>query len=83
MIEETHGLKKLEMLYEILRGYPGECQFELLLCLADGRKVSCRCDNFRMANNAEMRGRVEELLGAENFRLITAKPSASNGRGRA
>ena len=66
VIEETHGLKKLEMLYEILRGYPGECQFELLLWLADGRKISCRCDTFRIANNPEMRGRVEELLGAEN-----------------
>ena len=81
VVEESHGVKKLEMLYEILRGYPGECQFELLLCLADGRKISCRCDTFRIANNAEMRGRVEELLGAENFRLITAKPGAGNGRG--
>ena len=79
VMEEAHGVKKLEMLYEILRGYPGECPFELLLWLADGRKISCHCDNFRMANNAEMRGRVEELLGAENFRLITAKPTVGNG----
>jgi len=82
VVEESHGTKKLEMLYEILRGYPGECLFELLLCLADGRKVSCRCETIRVANNPEMRGRVEELLGAENFRLITARPSAGNGRGR-
>ena len=86
VVEKLHGAKKLEMLYEILRGYPGECQFELLLCLADGRKVSCRCETFRIANSPEMRGRVEELLGAENFRLITARPAArtaaGNGRGR-
>ncbi|MGO9109881.1 MAG: DNA polymerase III subunit alpha [Thermoguttaceae bacterium] len=82
VVEESHGVKKLEMLYEILRGYPGECPFELLLSLSDGRKISCRCDTFRIANNAEMRGRVEELLGAENFRLITARPGGSNGRGR-
>ena len=82
MVEESQGAKKLEMLYEILRGYPGECPLELLLWLADGRKISCRCDTFRIANNAEMRGRVEELLGAENFRLITARPAVSNGRGR-
>jgi hypothetical protein len=75
-------VKKLEMLHEILRGYPGDSQFELVLCLADGRKVSCRCETFRIANNAEMRSRVEELLGADNFRLITARPSAGNGRGR-
>ena len=79
VVEETHGVKKLEMLHEILRGYPGDCPFELLLCLADGRKISCRCDTFRIANNAEMRGRVEELLGAENFRLITSKPTMGNG----
>ena len=66
------------MLYEILRGYPGECQFELLLWLADGRNI-LPCDTFRIANNAEMRGRVEELLGAENFRLITSKPAMGNG----
>ena len=80
VLEETHGLKKLEMLHEILRGYPGECQVELLLCLADGRRISCRCDTFRVANDAEMRGRVESLLGAENLRLITARPSGGNGR---
>ncbi len=82
VLEETHGLKKLEMLHEILRGYPGECQVELLLCLADGRRISCRCDTFRVANDAEMRGRVESLLGAENLRLITARPSGGNGRSR-
>ena len=82
VIEETHGLKKLEMLHEILRGYPGECPLELSLCLADGRKVACRCDNFRVANNPEMRSRVEELLGAENFRLVTGRAGGGNGRGR-
>ncbi len=67
LIEETHGAKKLEMLYEILRGYRGNVPFELLLALTDGRKISCRCDTFRVANNPEMRNRVEELLGAGEF----------------
>ena len=58
VIEETHGVKKLEMLHEILRGYRGEVPFELSLALADGRKVACRCDNFRIANHPEMRSRV-------------------------
>jgi DNA polymerase III subunit alpha len=85
VVEEAHGVKKLEMLYEILRGYPGKVPFDLVLCLADGRKISCRCDTFRVANDPQMRDRVEELLGAENFRLLTARPSAGvgNGRGRA
>ena len=82
VVEETHGVKKLEMLYEILRGYRGEVPFELALALTDGRKITCRCDNFRVANNPEMRGRVEELLGAENIRLITGRSGGGNGRGR-
>jgi DNA polymerase-3 subunit alpha len=82
VIEETHGVKKLEMLHEILRGYPGECQVELVLCLADGKRVPCRCDNFRVAINPEMRSRVEQLLGADNFRLLTKTPVRGNGSSR-
>jgi DNA polymerase-3 subunit alpha len=80
--EAAHGVKKLEMLYEILRGYRGEVPLELALSLADGRKITCRCDTFRVANNPEMRSRVEDLLGAENFRLLTGR-AGGNGRGRA
>jgi DNA polymerase-3 subunit alpha len=71
VFEETHGPKKLEMLHEILRGYPGEGQLELVLCLADGKRVACTCDNFRVAINPQMQNRVEELLGPDNLRLIT------------
>ena len=81
LVEETHGAKKLEMLYEILRGYPGKVPFELALALADGRRVSCRCDKLRVANSPEMRSRVEELLGAENIKLVTGRPGG-NARGR-
>ena len=80
--EAAHGVKKLEMLHEILRGYPGECQLELTICLADGSRVRCNCDNFRIANTPEMRSRVEQLIGAENFQLVTATPSRSNGPSR-
>jgi DNA polymerase-3 subunit alpha len=81
LLEETHGPKKLEMLYEILRGYPGNCQLQLLLCLADGAKVLCNCEQLRVAINAEMRTRLDELLGPGHFRLMTAKPGG-NGQGR-
>jgi DNA polymerase-3 subunit alpha len=82
VVEEAHGMKKLEMLHEILRGYRGDVTFELSLALADGRKIACRCDNFRIANHPEMRSRVEDLLGAENIRLITGRAGGGNGRGR-
>ncbi len=87
IIEESHGPKTLEMLREILVGYPGKCDMELALCLADGSRVSCKCGNIKVAYNSEMQGRVDQLLGPGNFRLITASPAPSsggrsNGRGR-
>ena len=33
LLEEVHGLSGLEQLYEILRGYPGNCELQLLICL--------------------------------------------------
>jgi len=84
--EEKHGLKRLDQLHEILRGYPGSCDVQLSLWLADGKRVHCKCDDFRVEINAEMLTRVDQLLGTGNFRLVTAMPSAApsggNGRGR-
>ena len=68
-------------LHEVLRGYPGNCELQLLLCLADGSRVSCRCDGMKVAVSEPMRSRVEALCGRGNLRLLTASPnSASNGR---
>ncbi len=80
--EETHGLPKLEQLYEILRGYPGNCELQLRLHLADGRRVACKCDRLRLSVSTEMRGRVDELLGPGHFVLLTANSAGGNsGRG--
>ena len=82
--EEGHGQQKLEQLHEILRGYPGSCSLELHVCLSDGSRVRCDCDEFRVAVNDEMRTRVEQLLGPGNLRLLTAAanggPRRGNGR---
>ncbi len=80
--EETHGLPKLEQLHEILRSYPGNCELQLRLHLADGRRVACKCDGLGLAVSSEMRGRVDQLLGPGHFRLLTAAPpSIAGGRG--
>jgi hypothetical protein len=53
----------------------------LMLCLADGSRVACKCDGMTVAVNSEMRARVDQLLGSGNFRLLTAPPAgASPGR---
>jgi DNA polymerase III subunit alpha len=86
VLEESHGTEKLELLHEVLRSYPGNCELQLLLCLADGSRVSCRCDKMRLAVNPEMQSRVDDLLGPGNVRLLTAAPTGSasgrpNGQG--
>jgi DNA polymerase-3 subunit alpha len=87
VIEQAHGLQTLEGLHEILRGYPGTCELELTICMADGSRAACKCDNLRLSVNPEMQARVDQLLGPGNFRLLTAPPTAAttgrpNGRSR-
>ena len=82
--ERAHGEKALDHLREIVRGYPGNCDFQIVLALTDGSKVFCECDGVHVSTDAEMRARIEELLGPGNFRWLAAPPqlkSASNGRG--
>jgi len=70
--ESKHGQRGLEQLYEILRGYPGSCQVELLLSLADGSRVPCQCEKIRVELNNEMRSRVDALLGPGCTHLLAA-----------
>lgn len=85
LVDETkHGERGLEMLREIVRGYPGDCSFQLVLALADGSRVFCNCDDVKVELNAEMRTRIDDLLGPGNLRLLAAPPQAKaapNGRG--
>ncbi|HLA83354.1 MAG TPA: DNA polymerase III subunit alpha [Thermoguttaceae bacterium] len=77
IIEQAHGQRGLEQLHEILRGYPGACPLHLHLALADGTQVTCRCKK-GVEINAEMRRRVDELLGPGNVRMVAA--TRGNGR---
>jgi DNA polymerase-3 subunit alpha len=77
LLENVHGTAGVDQLYEILRGYPGNCRLNLVICLADGTRVRCPCERPRVAITQEMRRRVEEFLGTENVRLL-AGHSATN-----
>ena len=84
VLEETHGPRGLEQLYEVLRGYPGSGELQLTVCLADGTRVSCECERLRVKIDPEMRRRVEELVGPGNVRLLPSSarsgpPRASSG----
>ena len=78
--EGVHGPETLDRLREILRGYPGACEVELLLCLVNGSHVTCKCDGLKLGYSEEMQSRVDQLLGPGNFRLLTSQGS-NGGRG--
>jgi hypothetical protein len=80
VFEDQHGQRGLEQLYEILRGYPGTCAVQLVICLADGVRVPCRCDSLKVEINSEMRSRVEALIGPANFALQAAPHTAGAPR---
>ncbi len=75
LYEEQHGLRAIEQLHEILLGYPGGKELSLVIYLRDGSRVPCSVRDVRVEISSEMRSRVEELLGRDNFRLITARPT--------
>ncbi len=87
--ESNHEAQALGQLREILRGYPGQCEVQLVLQLEDGSRAQLRCGNLKVSVNAEMRHRIDDLLGKGNFRPITdhsngsmsRRKSASNGNG--
>jgi hypothetical protein len=60
-----------------LRGYPGDCELQLVVCLADGSRAILKSSGMRVALNAEMRSRVDALLGPGNLRLIASPPTPS------
>jgi DNA polymerase-3 subunit alpha len=84
--EQDHSEQSLDRLYEILRGYPGDCELQLVVCLADGSRVYMKSEGVRIALNSEMRDRVDDLLGAGNLRPLVAPlratQSARRGNGR-
>jgi DNA polymerase-3 subunit alpha len=75
--ESEHGSAKLTELHRILRRYPGQGELHLLLCLGDGRRVTCRCDSLHVALSNEMQAEVERLLGPGNLRLMTGQRATS------
>jgi hypothetical protein len=61
----------------VLRGYPGNCELELAICLADGSRVVCKCESMRLSVNPEMQSGIDQLLGPGNLRLLTSPPPAA------
>lgn len=80
---DTGTLKKV---HEIVRGYPGDREFHLILSLDDGSRVQMKSQRLRVEITPELRHRMDDLLGPGHVRTITTPPQTSpggrNGNGR-
>jgi DNA polymerase III subunit alpha len=75
--EETHGSPALEQLRELAAEFPGNAELHLLLCLADGNRLELKSDSLRVEVTAELRERIEQILGPGNVRVLTSGPRQS------
>ena len=78
--EQQHPESTLDALYEILRGYPGNCELQFEMWLASGSRAYLKSDAVRIDLCPEMRSRVDELLGPGNVRLVVAPPAVAKRR---
>ena len=81
--EAVHGADILPKVREVVRGYPGNRDLELLLNLADGSRVRLKSNRLRLEITKELEQRIDDLLGPGNYRRITSppKPSKSSSHG--
>jgi len=78
--EDSHGLPALEQLRELAAEFPGNAELHLLLCLSDGNRLELKSDSLRVEVNADLRQRIDEILGPGNARVLTAAPAQTSGR---
>ncbi|MFT5522377.1 MAG: DNA polymerase-3 subunit alpha, partial [Pirellulaceae bacterium] len=74
-----HAEDTLRKVREIVRGYPGNCELRLLLLLEDETRVTLRSDRMKVDVSAELRNRIDDLLGPGNYQMMTSKPKLSSG----
>ena len=72
--EARHGMEILPKLREIVRGYPGNRDLEILLSMRDGSRVRLKSNKLRLEITNELQQRIDDLLGPGNLRRITAAP---------
>lgn len=89
----THGIRvslnqaqdppeTLNNLREIIRGYPGHKDLLLSMTLEGGEVVLIKSGKFKVEVTAELRSRLEDLLGPARYRLLMTKPQVSSGGSR-
>ncbi len=79
--QKIHGDDVLRKVREIVRGYPGNRDLELVLNLDDGSRVHLKSQRLQLDVTPELRQRIDDLLGPGYYQLITTPPKPSNGNG--
>ncbi len=83
--QQVHGNDILPKVREIVRGYPGSRDLELVLNLDDGSRVHLKSQGLQLDITPELRRRMDDLLGPGYYQLITTPPKpaapSSNGNG--
>ncbi len=72
--ETEHDVPTVSRLREIIRGYPGNQELLFSIRLVDGETVQLRADKHRVEITPELRDRIDDFLGAGNYRLLMTKP---------
>lgn len=67
---------------EIVRGYPGKQELLFSLKMEDGALVHLKSSRYGVDVNAELRRRLEDLLGSDSCRMLMNKPKLGGGDSR-
>jgi len=71
---EKQGLAILPRFREVLRGYPGRCNLEIVVAMTDGSSVRLESQNTSVDITPQLKTRIDDLLGPGNYRLLTEPP---------
>ncbi len=79
-VEETRlGTEGLEQLSRLLQRWPGTIPLELVLLLADGARLRCRCTQTTISLNRQLQTELEKILGPKSISVV-AKPAKGPNR---
>jgi DNA polymerase-3 subunit alpha len=79
--QSRHAEDLLPQLHEVLRGYPGTLEVLVALRLTSGDILQLKSKRHRISVTPELRGRLDDLLGADSHRLMVAPPKPKQGNG--
>ena len=68
--QDRHDESTIKNIYEVVRGYPGNLEFRLVVKLLDGKLVHLRSHKVKIEVNDEIQSRLRDLLGPSNVHPI-------------